>query len=199
MDMEFIHSLEKPLPGDILTGNGSVRTVYYMQTDPRWGNEYYGGEDTIAKYACGPTSMAMVVSSLTNIGIDPLQMSRWAKKEGYWYPQSGSLHSIINGAAKAFGLSSEGVGNDQTTEKKVLDALRQGDMVVALMGKGHFTRGGHFIVLRGITPEGKILVADGNSRSNTETEWDFSLIQSEVKWASDGGPFWIIRNPNRIQ
>ena len=38
-----------------------------------------------------------------------------------------------------------------------------------------------------------------NSRDNTLTEWDFETIQSEAKWASDGGPFWIIRNPNTIQ
>ena len=174
-------------------------TVYYMQTDPRWGNKIYGGEDTIAKYACGPTSMAIVVSSLTDIGIDPEQMSAWAFGKGYWYPQSGSLHSVVNGTAKAFGLKSEGVGNDSDTPEKVKKALKNGDMVVVLMGKGHFTKGGHFIVLRGITAEGKILVADCNSRENTMTEWDFETIQSEAKWASDGGPFWIIRNPNIMQ
>ncbi|MDE7300470.1 MAG: C39 family peptidase, partial [Lachnospiraceae bacterium] len=199
MDMAFINSLAAPQSGEKLTADGAVDTVYYLQSDPRWGSKFYGGEDTIAKYACGPTSMAIVVSSLTEIGIDPEQMSGWANANGYWYPKSGSLHSIVNGTAKAFGLKSEGVGNDSSTAKKVKDALKNGDMVVALMGKGHFTKGGHFIVLRGITSEGKILVADCNSRDNTLTEWDFDTIQSEAKWASDGGPFWIIRNPNTIK
>lgn len=199
MDTEFIASLSEPQSGEILTQEGSVRTVYYLQTDERWGSKIYGGEDTIAKYACGPTSMAIVVSSLTDIGIDPLQMSGWAYDHGYWYPQSGSLHSVVNGTAKAFGLKSEGIGNDSETPEKVKEALKNGKLVVALMGKGHFTKGGHFIVLRGITAEGKILVADCNSRDNTMTEWDFETIQSEAKWASDGGPFWIISNPNTIQ
>lgn len=199
MDTDFIASLSAPQSGEILTADGAVDTVYYMQTDSRWGNKFYGGEDTIAKYACGPTSMAIVVSSLTDIGIDPEQMSGWAYNKGYWYPQSGSLHSVVNGTAKAFGLKSEGVGNDSETPEKVKNALKNGDMVVVLMGKGHFTKGGHFIVLRGMTAEGKILVADCNSRENTMTEWDFETIQSEAKWASDGGPFWIIRNPNIMQ
>lgn len=199
MDTDFIASIGTPQGGELLTADGAVDTVYYMQTDARWGSMIYGGEDTIAKYACGPTSMAIVVSSLTDIGIDPLQMSGWAFNNGYWYPQSGSLHSVVNGTAKAFGLKSEGVGNDADTPKKVKEALKGGDMVVVLMGKGHFTKGGHFIVLRGITAEGKILVADCNSRENTLTEWDFETIQSEAKWASDGGPFWIIRNPNIMQ
>lgn len=199
MDGEFIDSLGTPQSGEWITADGAVDIVYYMQTDSRWGNKIYGGEDTIAKYACGPTSMAIVVSSLTDIQIDPVQMSGWAFNKGYWYPKSGSLHSVVNGTAKAFGLKSEGVGNDADTQKKVTDALKNGDMAVVLMGKGHFTKGGHFIVLRGITAEGKILVADCNSRENTMTEWDFETIQSEAKWASDGGPFWIIRNPNIMQ
>ncbi len=199
MDGEFIDSLGTAQSGEWITADGAVDTLYYMQTDSRWGNKIYGGEDTIAKYACGPTSMAIVVSSLPDIKIDPVQMSGWAFDKGYWYPKSGSLHSVVNGTAKAFGLKSEGVGNDADTQKKVTDALKKGDMAVVLMGKGHFTKGGHFIVLRGITAEGKILVADCNSRENTMTEWDFETIQSEAKWASDGGPFWIIRNPNIMQ
>ena len=196
MDADFIESLGTPQSGELLVAAGAVDTMYYMQTDPRWGSLIYGGEDTIAKYACGPTSMAIVVSSLTDIGIDPVQMSGWAFNKGYWYPKSGSLHSVVNGTAKAFGLKSEGVGNDSDTPEKVKKALKNGDMAVVLMGKGHFTKGGHFIVLRGITADGKIFVADCNSRENTMTEWDFETIQSEAKWASDGGPFWIIRNPN---
>ena len=143
--------------------------------------------------------MAIVVSSLTKIGIDPEQMSKWAKDNGYWYPKSGSIHSIVNGTAKSFGLESEGIGNDRSKPGKITKALKNGDMVVALMGKGHFTKGGHFIVLRGITDSGKILVADCNSRDNTLAEWDLKTLTDEAKWASDGGPFWIIRNPNTIK
>lgn len=199
MDLDFIRSLAEPQPGEILEAAGAVTTTYYLQTDPRWGSLFYGGEDTIAKYACGPTSMAIVVSSLTDIKIDPVQMSGWACDNGYWYEGSGSLHTIVNGTAKAFGLESEGVGNDSATAQKVIDNLKEGGMAVALMGKGHFTKSGHFIVLRGITEEGKILVADCNSRDNTLEEWDMETLQAEAKYAADGGPFWIIRNPNTIE
>lgn len=43
--------------------------------------------------------------------------------------------------------------------------LSSGHIFVALMGSGHFTSSGHFILLRGVTLDGKILVADPNSRS----------------------------------
>lgn len=199
MDWDFIQALTKPQSGEILEADGAVTTTYYMQTDPRWGSLIYGGEDTIAKYACGPTSMAIVVSSLTNIGIDPVQMSGWACDKGYWYAGSGSLHTIVNGTAKAFGLESEGVGNDSATAQKVIKNLQNGGMAVVLMGKGHFTKSGHFIVLRGITEDGKILVADCNSRDNTMEKWDMETLQAEAKYAADGGPFWIIKKPNTIE
>jgi predicted double-glycine peptidase len=61
------------------------------------------------------------------------------------------------------------------------------------MGKGHFTSSGHFIVLRGITETGKILVADPASKRRSEQEWDFDIILTEAqKGAGAGGPFWII-------
>ena len=51
------------------------------------------------------------------------------------------------------------------------------------MGKGHFTNNGHFIVLRGITENGKILVNDPNSREKSKKEWSVSIIVSEAKGA----------------
>ena len=60
------------------------------------------------------------------------------------------------------------------------------------MSKGHFTSGGHFIVLRGVK-DGKIMVADPASRSRSEKLWDLSLIISEASSGRDsGGPFWLI-------
>ena len=75
----------------------------------------------------------------------------------------------------------------------MVDALADGKLVVAIMAKGHFTNSGHFIVLRGVTAEGKILVADPASRKRSEQEWDLSIILDEArKGAAAGGPFWAI-------
>lgn len=48
------------------------------------------------------------------------------------------------------------------------EALSQGKLVVASMGPGTFTRGGHFIVLTGITDDGKIKVNDPNDNSSKQ-------------------------------
>lgn len=171
---------------------GATSVVYYNQLDERWKNEAYG-TDNIGGYACGPTSMSIVVSSLTSDTVDPIQMSEWAYQNGYWCSSSGSYHSLIPGAAEAWGLSVEGCTASEP--QRIVDALAEGKLVVAIMTKGHFTSSGHFIVLRGVTAAGKILVADPASYSRSEKEWDLGIILNEASMhAGASGPFWIIGN-----
>ena len=77
--------------------------------------------------------------------------------------------------------------------EKITQALASGQVCVALMREGHFTSGGHFIVLRGVTLEGKILVADPNSRQRSLIAWDPQLIIDELSHSrSSGAPLWCI-------
>lgn len=108
----------------------------------------------------------------------------------YWCSKSGSYHTLIPGAAQAWGLSVEGCTASEP--QRILDALADGKLVVALMTKGHFTKSGHFIVLRGVQDE-KILVADPASYRRSQKTWDLSIILNEAsRRAGAGGPFWII-------
>ena len=63
--------------GDIRFSDGATQVVYYNQLDKRYASKPYGTDD-IGTYGCGPTCMAMVVSSLTNETVDPVEMARWA-------------------------------------------------------------------------------------------------------------------------
>ena len=175
--------------GDIRFSDGATQVVYYNQLDKRYASKPYGTDD-IGTYGCGPTCMAMVVSSLTNETVDPVEMACWAYENGYWCSRSGSYHSLIPGAAKAWGLPVQGCG--KTEGQRIVDALSQGKLVVAIMLKGHFTSSGHFIVLRGVE-NGKILVADPANYTRSQQAWDLSIILNEASSrAGAGGPFWII-------
>lgn len=175
--------------GDIRFSDGATQVVYYNQLDKRYAHKPYGTDD-IGTYGCGPTCMAMVVSSLTSETVDPVEMVRWAYENGYWCSRSGSYHSLIPGAAKAWGLPVQGCG--KTEGQRIVDALSQGKLVVAIMLKGHFTSSGHFIVLRGVE-NGKILVADPANYTRSQQTWDLSIILNEASGrAGAGGPFWII-------
>lgn len=72
------------------------------------------------------------------------------------------------------------------TPKRILNALSSGKLVVAIMSPGHFTTGGHFIVLRGVK-DGKILVADPASTSRSQKAWDLSIILNEAGHRAGAG------------
>ena len=175
--------------GDIRFTDGQTEVVYFNQLDERYASKPYG-TDHIGGYGCGPTAMSIVVSSLTDDIVDPIEMAKWAYDNGYWCSGSGSYHSLIPGAAESWGLPVEGCSASEG--QRIVDALSEGKLVVAIMLEGHFTSSGHFIVLRGVK-DGKILVADPASYSRSEQEWDLSIILNEASTrAGAGGPFWII-------
>ena len=174
----------------VIFTDSDTTVVYYNQGDGRYKDKPYG-TDNIGGYGCGPTAMAMAISSLTDKTVDPVEMAGWSYDNGYWSPGGGSFHALIPGAAKAFGLAVEGCAAKEA--QRIVNALSSGKLIIAIMGKGHFTSGGHFIVLRGVTAEGKILVADPASKKRSEQEWDLSIIVNEAqKNAGAGGPFWIV-------
>lgn len=175
--------------GNVRFTDGATEVVYFNQLDERWANQPYG-TDNIGGYGCGPTSMSIVVSSLTDDTVDPVEMAEWAYENGGWCSKSDSYHSLIPNAAKAWGRTVEGC--TAAEPQRILDALSSGKLVVAIMTKGHFTSGGHFIVLRGVQ-DGEILVADPASYTRSQKTWDLSIILNEAsKAAGAGGPFWVI-------
>lgn len=172
---------------EILTG-GVVDLVYFNQGEDPWADAAYG-PDQIRGYGCGPTSIAMLISSLTDETLDPAQAAQAAYEAGYCAPGSGSYLSIVKGMASQYGLSAASCPD--LTAEELRSQLASGNLFVALMGKGHFTKGGHFIVLRGVTLEGKVLVADPNSRQRSLAGWDPQLILDELSTSrSNGAPLW---------
>ena len=167
--------------------------TYFNQLDERWANEMYGKTDTIGVAGCGPTALAIAISNLTGDETDPVEVAEWSYENGYVCEGSGSYISLIPNAAEHFGLSVEKLGKSSAEEIK--QHLEDGKMIIAIMGAGHFTNTGHFIVLRGVTDKGKILVADPVSYKRSTMAWDVSTILKEVKNAGSGGPFWALSLP----
>lgn len=174
-----------------LTG-GTHDVVYYDQTSASWSQEPYGS-DTIGRYGCGPAAMAMVVSTLTDSSTDPAQMALHCVEQGYWARKHGSYWSIVPGVAEDFGLICTSLPPEEMDLDTITHYLSTGQLLVALMGPGHFTNGGHFIVLRGVTLDGSVLVADPASSDRSLTTWDLDLILEELSAGrSNGGPLWAI-------
>ena len=174
-----------------LEQTGKTRTVYYNQTDSRWADLPYGKSGTIGAAGCGPTALAICVSSLTERTVTPPEVCRWSETNGYRCEGNGSYHSLIPNGAKYYGLKAEKLGRSDTSA--LIRHLSAGHLIVAIMAAGHFTKNGHFIVLRGVTDNGRILVADPASYRRSEQAWDASVILNEARGdASAGGPFWCL-------
>ena len=49
-------------------------------------------------------------------------------------------------------------------------------------------------MLAGLDENGKVLIADSNSVSNSQKSWDIETVLSQAKHsASSGGPLWLIQ------
>ena len=175
--------------GDITFTNAETPVVYYNQTDARWGNKPYGKTSTIGRAGCGPTALAIAVASLTGNKVTPYDVAQWSVTNGGLCEGSGSYHSLIPNGGRHYGLTVTSIGRDG---KKLVEALQEGKLVIAIMSKGHFTSSGHFIVLRGVTEDGMILVADPASVKRSSKEWPLGIITNEAsRKAGSGGPFWV--------
>lgn len=148
--------------------------VNYYQTD--YANVAYGSYGTISSHGCGPTSLAMVLSYLLDEEITPIQTTKDAEQGGYTSAK-GTYHSYFGAMAEKYGVECrqiDGVSTNQITE-----SLNNDKTLIMLMGPGHFTSSGHFIVIRGLDENGKAIVADPASRKRTEQTWDLSILASE--------------------
>lgn len=165
----------------------SAEIPYYNQGDPRWGDYPYSTSN-IRVSGCGVTSMAMILSGLfPSNPILPPEMADWASKRGYYIPGVGTAWSFFDGVAKEYDLNMKIMSRNNPQE--ILDTLSSGIPIIVSMSPGHFTRGGHFIVLKGIEADGKIKVYDCGSVERTQRTWDFSIILSESAIASPNC-FW---------
>lgn len=142
------------VPG-VYPPNGMQIPIYY-QTD--YPTVLFGG-GSIATSGCGPTSFAMVVTYLKNQRITPPDVVLWAGATTYYVPGAGMSWSFFADAVAHY----ECGGIVQTSDAgTVLRALADNRPVICSQRAGIFTSAGHFIVLRGVTSDGKVLVNDPN-------------------------------------
>lgn len=158
--------------------------IYFNQGDSAWNQNGY----CIAKAGCGPTSMAVVITSLTGKWVTPLDTAIWGYQHGF-YSREGSAHEMIPAMAAAYGLRCQGAGTDYQAIKKALKASKP---VVCLMEPGYFTRGGHFMVLVAIDNNDCVTVADVGSRTRSAYKYRLADVIAQSKGASAGGPFWVM-------
>lgn len=75
------NSADADLSDIVFTGRGNSKdVVYFSQYDSRWGSKMYGKTNTIAGAGCGPSSLAICISTLTNKTVTPPEVCEWSVK-----------------------------------------------------------------------------------------------------------------------
>ena len=155
----------------------------YLQWDKTWGYASYGS-GVIAVDGCGPTCLAMVVSGMTgDVTMTPKKVADFSVENGYFSEGAGTSWSLMEEGAKKLGIQSRQI--EKWSASEVISELQAGHPMICSMGPGDFTNQGHFIVLCGVTEDGKVILNDPNSRINSRKEWDVQKLLDQMKgmWA----------------
>lgn len=148
---------------------------------------YKGQEKSVSTSGCAAVCLSMVLSYL--------------KPELLQSPETIFRDTCLAGMYSGNGLSLENIrilGNNyginvdygMKNNASIRRALLQGWPVIAYMGKGYFSNGGHYIVLRGLTDDGRVFVNDPNSIEKSNRAYDLSLI---INQSRSNNPFLICK------
>jgi len=156
--------------------------VNYYQGN--YGNVSYGYGSSIANAGCGPTSMAMVLTYLTGEAVEPPEAANYSLNNGHRVPGNGTAWTYFGAMSSDYGVNCEESG---PSVSKAYNDLSNGKVMILSMGPGDFTSEGHFIVLRGLTDDGKVIVADPASEQRSSQTWDINRVisQSKEMWSFD--------------
>lgn len=112
--------------------------TYYSQIDNRWKNNLYTSTNnksqTIGSSGCGPTTAAMVVSSIKGT-ITPPQMASLFVQNGYRSANNGTYWSAYRAVADEFNITYAETSNLE----RAIELLRNNNYVITSCGNGLFT------------------------------------------------------------
>lgn len=179
-----------------------LKPVDYKQNDKRWGDLPYavdGEKSTIKSAGCGPTALANVLAAIVSSFIDPVTLAAWARYHNYKVKNNGTSHSFFVPCAAAYGVNVRRVNLSNIYGKKtsqyhneVLSELNKGNWIIALMGKGNWTSGGHYITVYGYQ-NGKVYINDPASAKASRACNTWELFKSQVKY------YWVVEVPENIK
>lgn len=171
-----------------------ISFVYYSQFDARWRSAKVkpsaatGEGGSMAADGCGPTADAMVIASLSgDASVTPVTIAKYADDKGYIVGEGansatnnsyglGSNSQLSIDLATDYKLSREDLGTDIN---KIAEYVKGGGLVV-MSGRsgesndsqktidGPFSAGGHYVVVKSVTADGKLIIANPYSNNNED-------------------------------
>lgn len=179
-----------------------VQPIYYMQTDSKWKNENYsakGEKKTIGSSGCGVACTAMIIATLKDKNITPVDTAKWSMEHGYKAFNQGTYYSYFVPQLEEYGIECKRLNHVSVYGKpessyytEVLKALKNGDWVIACAGKGLWTSSGHFIIAYGYE-NGYVYINDPNSKASKRTKAEWSTFTEQMKY------LWVVTVPESFK
>ena len=173
-----------------------MKPVSYLQTDPKWSKVDYSvpGENTnIGESGCGCACTAMIIATLRDPKVTPIDTCKWSLEHGYKALKQGTYYSYFVPQLKEYDIPCERLNyknlygdTKNKTHNLVRDYLARGYMVIACMGRGVWTKSGHYILAYGLKGD-KVLINDPNSTKSSKTCAPWNTFISQVKF------YWVIK------
>lgn len=170
------------------------KPVSFLQTDKRWASKPYrvkGEKSTIGDSGCGPTAAAMLLSTLTGKNITPEDTCKWSVDHGYKALGNGTYYAYFAPQFAAYGIKCwqlnwvNAYHNAKATSfDETVKYLKQGYYAIALMKKGTWTGGGHFVVLW--WADDKVRINDPASTRDNRVNGNLATFKNEAAY------FWIV-------
>ena len=171
-------------------GSGNTSLKYYSQNNSKWAKLPYGDDGaTMGDTGCGPTSMAMVASTLTNKDVRPDELASFAEFTGM-RDETGTNSRFIDLSAHAYGLNSTEVllpnADSLISSAKNGPTILLGQKVRGV--KTPYTNEGHYVVTDGVDSHGNIRIKDPRGASyNTKFTANELAASTSSLWGFRGG------------
>ncbi len=163
--------------------------TYYNQKDIRWAQSSYPyktgtpasqqGDIAMERSGCGPTSMAMVASTLSRT-VTPIDIATWYGSR--YHTPDGTHRDAYPVFAQDYGLlyNSLGYFTNPTNRLNIQSQLITAkSLVIVHAGPGMFTNAGHILVIRDYNSQtGQYLLADPSHTNNNRWFSETELLQS---------------------
>jgi hypothetical protein len=174
------------------------KPVDYKQYDSKWAGLDYsakGETNTIKSAGCGIACAAMAIASLKNKTITPVDTAKWSKAHGYKIKGQGTAYTYFKPQLAEYGincimLNNSNVYHNKTASvhKVVLSELQKGNWIIAVMGIGRWTKGGHYVLCYAYD-NGYVYINDSASTDSNRLKAKIEDWQYEVKY------YWKIEIP----
>ena len=174
--MRHSWKLKSGFKSDYIFTEGETPFVYYNQGDSRWRDYPYCGHGLNLEYTgCGPTAFAMTAATLLNDrNITPVEMADLAQNTGL--NRRGTEYEFMKAAAKELNIPVKLY--DTKHWANALEEVKEGKLVIAII---HIVDNlFHYIIIRHVLPDGRILIADPSIFSDSIKPKDGSDITGRL-------------------